>query len=379
MALRHLALNALFLDPSASGGPETYLRGLAPALAQALPDTRLSVFTTRAGGRALAADGWEDWTTLRSLPADEGQRVRRQVTEQALLPLAARRARADVLHSLASIGPIRVPLTHVVTVHDVTFFHEQTFGRVTTFGMRKIVRGTAHHADGLLSGTAAARDDVCATLALDVAEMAVVHHGAGRMTRPTPSDPVALASRLELGDGPVVLCVAAKRPHKNQELLVRAMAHLAEDVVLVLAGHPEAYDARLRALAASIGVAGRVRFVDYVPDEELEALWRRADVAAFPTRGEGFGLPVIEALARGLPVACSDIPVLREVSGGHARFFGTDDPAGAAHAIRAALADGRADASARAAWAAGFTWERAAAQTIEVYERALAHRRGRTT
>jgi len=140
----------------------------------------------------------------------------------------------------------------------------------------------------------------------------------------------------------------------------------------VLAGHPEPYDAELRGLAARLGVEDRMRFADYVPDAELEALWGIAGVAAFPTRAEGFGMPVLEALARGVPVACSDLPVLREVSGGLARTFGPDDPAGAAATIAAALEDPGDVARTGPAWAARFTWEAAAERTWEAYGRALA-------
>src|SRR4029077_8453287 len=98
--------------------------------------------------------------------------------------------------------------------------------------------------------------------------------------------------------------------------------------------------------------------IDYVGDAELEALWKLADAAAFPTRGEGFGLPVIEAMDRALPVACSDIPVLQEVAGGHAQLFDPDDRSGAARAIQAAL-DHPELGPAGHAHAAQFTWSNA--------------------
>ena len=83
---------------------------------------------------------------------------------------------------------------------------------------------------------------------------------------------------------------------------------------------------------------GSVVFADYVPDAELEALWGMAGCAAFPTRAEGFGMPVLEALARGVPVACSDLAVLREIGGDLPRFFDPDDPADAARKVAEALA-----------------------------------------
>jgi glycosyltransferase involved in cell wall biosynthesis len=248
----------------------------------------------------------------------------------------------------------------------------RTFNAVTTWGMQQVVSRAARHADRLIAVTAAARDDIVAELGLDPGRFSVVHHGATRAEPVAPAPEAEVRARYGLDGRRVVLCVASKRPHKNQELLVRAAPLLGDDVAVVLAGHPEPYDARLRALAASTGAQDRVRFADYVPDADLEALWRLAAVAAFPTRAEGFGMPVLEALARGVPVACSDIPVLREVSGGLARTFGPDDVAGAAAAITGLLADPGDVASAGPAWAAGFTWEAAAAGTAAAYGEALA-------
>jgi glycosyltransferase involved in cell wall biosynthesis len=365
--LRRVALNALFLDPGASGGPETYARGLVPALAREFPSTAFTIVTTRAGARALRESGWAEAVEVRPLPCDEGQRGRRTLAEQLRLPALARRDRFDVLHSLASLAPIRSTVPSVITLHDVTFFHLRTFGAVTTFGMRQVVARAARRADAVIAVTAAARDDVARTLGLDTAAIPVVHHGVDPPAA-ARADPERVRVRYALGGGPIVLSVAAKRPHKNQELLVRALAHLPDEVQLVLAGHPEPYDMQLKRLAREIGVEPRVRFVDYVPQDELEALWQVAAVAAFPTRAEGFGIPVVEALARGVPVVCSDLPVLREVSGGHARTFDPDDVAGAAAAVAAAVAN-RADADAGKAWARRFSWAEAARATYEVYER----------
>jgi glycosyltransferase involved in cell wall biosynthesis len=366
----HLLLNALFLDPGASGGPETYLRGLAPALRDERPQTRLTVATTRRGAAVLRADGWGDWAQVLALPCDEGQRGRRQLAEQVLLPSLARRAKTDIIHSLASVAPIRTPgSTHVITLHDVTFFRAQTFNPVTTFGMRQIVARAARHAHRLIAVSAAARDEIVAVLGLDPGRFSVVHHGMRDPATAAPAPEARVRAALGLGDRRVVLCVASKRPHKNQELLVRAAAQLPDDVVIVLAGHPEPYDQELRALAARTGVAERVVFADYVPDGELEALWSMAGCAAFPTRGEGFGLPVVEALLRDRSVACSDLPVLREVADSLPRFFDPDDVAGAAHAIRACLDEPRAGGR---EWAKRFTWEAAARGTWQAYDRALA-------
>jgi glycosyltransferase involved in cell wall biosynthesis len=367
----HVVVNALFLAPGASGGPETYLHGLVPALADAHPEARFSIVTTHSGAESLVADGWAERFSIHGLPCEDGQRVRRQGAEQVALPLFALARRADLVHSLASVAPIRTPgVRHVVTLHDVNFFRYETFNRVTTWGMRQVVSRAAKHADALIAVTAAARDDICSLLPLRPEQFTVVHHGVGRPDEPEPTPPEEVRARYGLDGKRVVLCVASKRPHKNQGVLVRAADLLEQDIAIVLAGHPEPYDKTLRELAAQLGVTDRIRFADYVPDAELAGLWRLAGCAAFPTLAEGFGMPVLEAMARGVTVAASDIPVLREVGGELPFFFDPRSPQAAADAINGALSDPARGEQGRA-WAAGFTWEAAARGTWEAYERAL--------
>jgi glycosyltransferase involved in cell wall biosynthesis len=370
---RHVGLNALFLEPGRSAGTETYLRGLVPALAAEFPGTRFTVVTTRKGAAALRGEGWTAFCSIAQLPCDEGQRVRRLAAEQVRLPGLAKTRGWDVVHSLASLAPVVTATPAVITVHDVTFFHHRTFGAVTTAAMRAIVSAAARRADALIAISEAARDDVAATLGVPADRIPVVHNGAGRPAGVDPAAEAEVRERLGLpAGGRVVLCVAAFRPHKNQELLLRALPLLDDDVTLVLCGHREPYAAELERLTAELGAGGRVRIAGYVGDPELEALWRLAGCAAFPTLAEGFGLPVLEAMQRGVPVACSDIPVLREVGGGVPRYFDPRDPADAARAIREALAGPHDARAAAAAQAARFTWEEAARGTFAVYERALA-------
>jgi glycosyltransferase involved in cell wall biosynthesis len=367
---RHVLLNALYLAPGVSGGPETYLRGLAPALAEKFPHLRLTVATTRSGAAALRADGWERFAPPLALPCEDGQRIRRQWAEQVLLPRVAHSVRADIVHSLASLAPVFAGTRAVVTLHDVTFLLSPTFGRITTSGMGLVVRAAARRADGLITGTAAARDEICSVLGTDPARFSVVHHGhePTRATHPTPEE--ELRARYALAGSRIVLCVGAIRRHKNQELLIRAAPMLDADVTILLAGHAEAYAEQLQELVAELHLDARVRFAGRVSDADLEGLWSASSCAAFPTLGEGFGIPVIEALAHGLPVASSRLPVLEEVGGELPHYFDPHDPADAARAIGEAMSDTNT-ASAGPLHAARFTWAGAAQGTYEVYERAL--------
>ena len=369
---RHVGLNALYLEPGRSAGTETYMRGLVPALAREFPRTRFTVVTTRKGTAALRAEGWTDFCSLVQMPSDEGQRGRRLIAEQIRCPLFSARRDWDVLHSLANVAPVWTRTPAVVTVHDVNFFHHRTFGLATTVAMRTIVAAAARRAAALVTASHAVRADVAATLGVPAERISVVPHGPGRTSRPAPLAPAEVRARRGLSeDVRVILCVAAIRPHKNQELLVNALPLLPADTVLVLAGHPEGYERRLEARAAELGVGDRLRVAGYVDDAELEGLWRLAAVAAFPTLGEGFGLPIVEALGRGVPVACSDLPVLREVGGELVHTFPPHEPARAARALSAAMGDG-AVAERGPEHAARFTWQAAARGTFEAYERALA-------
>jgi glycosyltransferase involved in cell wall biosynthesis len=371
--MRHVGLNAVYLDPGRSGGPETYLRGLAPALASEFPDTRFTIATSRRGAAALRHDGFTDFAEVLEVPTDEGERLNRLRAELVSIPRAASQNGWDLIHSLATVSPVWSSVSSVVTLHDATFFRQRTFGWSTTIAMQQIVKRGSRHAAALITATEASRDEICDVLHLNPDDFVIAPHGAGRLPNIDPTPENEVRERLDLVGRQVVLSVGAKRPHKNQIVLVRALPELEHEMVLVLAGHEEPYDNELRAEARRLGVADRVRFPGYVPDSDLEALWRLAGCMAFPTLGEGFGLPLVEALQRGVPVAASDIPVLREVGADAAEYFDPHDPTDAASAITDAFDNERlkADGPARAE---SFSWPEAARKTYEAYERALASR-----
>lgn len=373
MTPKRVALNALFLDPGVSGGSETYLHGLLPAFVEAFPSVRFEVVTTRRGAQALAGEDWAEAVPILRLPCDDDEPIRRTAVEQLLLPSLARRRGWDVVHSLANRGPGRAGVPSVVTVLDVIFFHHRTLGFVSTHGMRWAVRAAVAGADAVVAISESAADDIAATLGVERSDIAVIPLGPGRRSvEPAPAE--GLRRRLGLDGARVVSCVAAKRPHKNQGLVVEALADLPDDVHAVLVGHDEGYGDAVASAAAARSVERRVHLVDYLPDAELEALWSITDCACFPTRAEGFGLPVLEAMRRGVPVACSNIPVLREVAGDAARFFDPSDARAAASAIATCLSDPDVAERGRAR-AATFTWERVAADTFAVYERVMDERR----
>ena len=176
----------------------------------------------------------------------------------------------------------------------------------------------------------------------------------------------------------VALSVASHLPHKNLPALLAGLAAMdpTERPVLVLAG--QGTDApELASAARELGVHDDVRSLGAVSPAELEDLYSAAVVAVSATRHEGFGLPVLEAMARGVPVACADLPVLREIAGAEVLWLDPSDPRSVAHALHRALVGGtdidRLRAAGRAR-AARFTWRAAAERTLDVYDAALAER-----
>jgi glycosyltransferase involved in cell wall biosynthesis len=196
--------------------------------------------------------------------------------------------------------------------------------------------------------------------------------GPGLADDLSPAPEAELRQRLELGDAPIVLTVSAKRPHKNLERLLEAMSLVDADPrpLLVAPGYETVFEPELRKRAGD-----RARFLGWVDDDVLEGLYRAATCFVFPSLAEGFGLPVLEAMVRGIPVACSRIGPLEEVAGEAALYFDPTDTQDMAHAIESLLADD--DVRQRLAVAGRerakqFSWARTAESTLASYERALA-------
>jgi alpha-1,3-rhamnosyl/mannosyltransferase len=175
---------------------------------------------------------------------------------------------------------------------------------------------------------------------------------------------------------PYLLYVGSNKPHKNLPALVDAYARLPKAPLLVLAGGEDPRYREARGRVNSFGLAGRVRFLGAIPESDLPALYSGAQAFIFPSDYEGVGFPPLEAMACGVPVACSDIPALRETVGDGALLFNSKDPAAIAAAIQRILTDPdlRTDLRGRGLRRAGeLPWHRAAQQTLEIYHRAANH------
>ena len=372
-----VGLNLVFLVPGETGGMETYARELVPRLA-ARDDLDLVAFVNEEA--AAAGDGpWGDVVPMEVVPVRARSRAQWVRGEQQHLPALAARAGVDVLHSLASTAPLRGPFTRVTTIHDLNFkLVPGTHFGLLGLGMGVLVPAAARRSHRIVVDASSTRDDLVRHLGTDPAKVDVVPLAAAPPSaRPRPE--AELRRELGLGDRAVVLSASARRPHKNVARLLDALAGLppAERPVLVVPGYPTSYEADLRARAAAVGVEGDVVWPAWVSGEDLEGLYALATCVVFPSLHEGFGLPVLEALQRGVPVACSDRSSLPEVAGDAALLFDPEDVGAIRTALERLLRDGdlRADLARRGReQAARFSWERTAELTAASYARARSQR-----
>jgi glycosyltransferase involved in cell wall biosynthesis len=372
----HVGLNLIFLVPGETGGMETYARELIPALRAERPDLRLTAFVNRethgAGGGP-----WTEFAEAVLVPVSARNRADWVRGEQTLLPRLASRAGVDLLHSLGGTAPAWGRAPRVVTIHDVIFktYPEAHFG-LRSAGMRVLVPIAARRSRRVIAPSRSTERDLVRLLRLPGDRIDVVPMGVKAVSTAS-ADVSDVRRRYGLGDRRVVLSASAKRPHKNLGRLLEAWALLPADhcPLLVLPGYPTPHEGELRGQAESLGVAETTRFLGWIPNEDLEALYRLADCVVFPSLYEGFGLPVLEAMARGVPVACSDRASLPEVAGEAARVFDPESPRSIAGAVEEILSNATLAERLRQAGleqAHSFTWSATARGTLEVYERALA-------
>lgn len=285
---------------------------------------------------------------------------RRVFWDQVLLPVRAARTRASLLHCVSGTVPYACSLPVVVTVHDVAWLREQRHARGYArwyFGAYSLARYRGCTA--ILTDSRFSRGELLELLPrFDERRVAVVAPGVA----------VDIAAVRRRPDGRTILAVGTVEPRKNLAFLIRLLPRLL-GARLVSTGPATRYLMECEALARDLGVEERVEFRGYVTREELLDLYARAAVAAVPSRYEGFGYAVAQALCAGLPCVSSDRAALPEVAGDDARVVPLEHEQAWIEALARALSGAeevRATAV-RARCAQRFSWTTAARATIDVY------------
>ncbi|MFN8176608.1 MAG: glycosyltransferase family 1 protein [bacterium] len=304
--------------------------------------------------------------------------------EELVLPRRAARHGADVIHGPAFLiptGPSRA--AKVVTVHDlVAFTHPGTIPWKYSLYMRWLIRRAVRAAARVITVSERARREVARRLAVPSQRLDMIPHGvAGRFRPEGHAEIERVRVRYSLPH-PYLLFVGNLEPRKNLPGLVRAFRLVRERLPrpthLVVAGKIAWKSAGLLAELGAPDLAHHVRTTGYVEPEDLPALYAGAEALVFPSLEEGFGLPVLEAMACGTPVIASDVGAVAEVAGDAAALVDPGSPESIANGILHVLTDPArsADLARRGlARAQCFSWEKTARETLASYERASAPER----
>jgi|SRR5580704_6012716 glycosyltransferase involved in cell wall biosynthesis len=342
-----IGVNALYLIPGGVGGTEIYLRNLLRALAEIDSVNQYVVFTNRETGADLVPQ--QD----NFLNAQQGVRASfrpaRILWEQLVLPFSVRKHRLDVLFNPGFTGPVVCGCPMVTVFHDLQHKRHPEYFRWFDLPFWNLFLWAAvKRSRGLIAVSGATRDDLQRFYGVAAQ---VIHHGVER-------EFFEIAGKREPKD--YLLCASTSHPHKNLSALLRAYLGQAGGLShLVITGVRGFAAGEVEKLAGD-----SVRIAGWVPRAELFELFRCARGFIYPSTFEGFGMPVLEAMAAGVPVACSDIPPLREIAGSTVYYF---DPSSEAE-IRSALerlASGSIPTDAARQRASEFTWEKTARETLD--------------
>jgi glycosyltransferase involved in cell wall biosynthesis len=373
-----IAVNAWFLDQPGTGSGQ-YLQGLLQALPEVAPGYQLLlVVPYQASGSPLP--GLD--AVFYSCPSPRWRtNLGKVLFEQIAFPRICRRWGANLAHVPYWGSALWPHMPTVVTIHDLIPMLLPAYSHGPLVRLyTHLVTTSARRAALVLTDSLASQQDIEQHLGLPPQRVRAIYLAAGEQFNPAPGiDDEAVRRHYEL-PARYVLYLAGHDERKNVQALVEAWATVAaadDDVSLVVGGRlpqrsgPPFYDPR--PLVSALGLQDRVRFIGWVDEAHKPALYRGAACAAFVSRYEGFGLPVLEALACGTPLVTSSASSLPELLGDAGFAVDPDDVPALAGAILACLVDDNLAAELRRRGprqAARFTWQQTAQQTAAAYEEA---------
>ncbi len=370
----HIGINAHLLSGHTgyrSAGIHSYIYQTLRHLPDADPDVRYTVFV--GAGRPASV---ERLVVRRSRLHTERPAVR-VLWEQAVQPIELRRAGVDLHHAMAFVAPLLAPCPSVVTVYDLSFMHyPQLFHAANRLYLRTLTGISCRRARRVIAISESTAHDVVNLLGVPAARVDVAVPGVEARFFAPISEKVCAAFRAEKGlPDRFMLFVGTLEPRKNLLTLLRAYAMLpTRDVKLVLVGGKGwMYEDVFRTID-ELALGDDVLLPGYVPDVELPRWYAGAELFVYPSVYEGFGLPLLEAMATGTPVIASNTSSLPEAVGSAGMLPPPDDAEAWADAMAQAIASQawRAEACAQGrARARSFTWARTAAQTVAAYRRTL--------
>jgi glycosyltransferase involved in cell wall biosynthesis len=296
---------------------------------------------------------------------------------QAAVPRLARRLRLDLYHFTGDVAALGLDAPYVVTIHDLSILRmPETHPLYRRLGYRVLLGRSAHGGRRVITDSEASADDIVRLLGVPRERVDVVPLAADETFRPIADAERLTAVRRRYGlDAPFVLYVGNVEPRKNLPRLIEAFARVEiPDVTLALVGGLAWGTNSTTRRIHELGLDRRVRLLGYVPDEDLPSLFSAAELFAYPSLLEGFGLPVLEAMACGAPVLTSQTDALVEIADGAARLVDPYSVDAIAEGLAELLSQPRERARlavAGLARARRYSWEATARLTLDAYHRAL--------
>lgn len=374
----HIGLNAQLLSMSQSyrgAGISWHIRKLLENLAGVSPEFCYSAFLN---DRAFQASSlglhFSRWPTQRP--------VVRIAWEQFIQPVVLRRAGVELLHAMAFVAPLAAPCPFVVTVYDLSFLrYPEAFRPFNRWYLSRFTAHSVQRARAVLAISESTRQDVINLLGVPPDRVHTIYCGVDDEFRPLPVADIAAFKLARHLPDTFVLFLGTLEPRKNIEGLIRAYAtwrqREAKAPPLIVAGGKGWYYKHIFELVESLNLTNAIRFPGYIPQNELPLWYNAASLFVYPSHFEGFGLPVLEAMACGTPVITSTVSSLPEVAGPDGSTGRLIDPADP-DALADAMADlinrpeQRAAMSQQAlARAATFRWEKTAQETVAVYKQVV--------
>jgi len=296
--------------------------------------------------------------------------------EQLAWPLLAVRRRLDLLHSMAFVAPVWRPCPTVVTVYDLSFLHfPNRYPFLQRLYLTTQTRRSCRQARRVVTISQSGKEDVHRFFGVRSEQIDVIYPGVDDAFHPRSAGEVEAFRRQQGLPERFVLHVGTLQPRKNLPTLLKAMARLRRhDLPLILVGGKGWFYQEIFAQVERLGLREQVRFAGYVPDEVLPLWYSAASLLVFPSIYEGFGLPVIEAMACGTPVVAADTSAIPEAAGDAALLFPSQSVDALVSQTLAVLDNREQAATMRQRGleqAAEFSWARAGEAMVATYGRAL--------
>ena len=309
------------------------------------------------------------------------------LAEQILMPYYIRRERLDLMHFPHFNVPVLCPVKFIVTIHDLILIKFPTsratalgpvFYKMKNLAYRVVISLAVKRAEKVLTVSAYTKDEIAKQFKINSNKVTVTYEGVAELADANEfMDAGAALSKYGISQ-PYLLYVGNAYPHKNLEGLIKVFSEINKslpDLKLVLVGKEDYFYRRLKQYAENFfAEGGQIIFPGYVPDNELAALYANAALYVFPSFYEGFGLPPLEAMARGLPVASSNKTCLKEILGEAALYFNPDDETDMKNKIERALKDEKLRENLRNRGyeqARKYSWRDCAEKTLAAYKNCL--------